>query len=121
MERSAKGAPIAFVNMDAEVSFIHAREAAAFLKWAGFSQANGPYNATASGRISLASLMELIARETGSKADIVFEGSDEIRSPYAVPHSWYMSNEKAEREGFQFTQLEDWLPQLIGRIAAETE
>lgn len=119
VERVAKEKPIGFVNMDAEMSFILAEEAGRFLKWAGLSEAEGPYNATASGKISLKELMDLIEKATGKHAKIALVGNDEIRSPYAVPDSWYMTTEKAEEEGFVFSKLDDWLPELIEELAKQ--
>ncbi len=119
VERVAKEKPIGFVNMDAEMSFITAEEAGRFLKWAGFSDAEGPYNATAAGKISLKGLMDLIEKAVGKRAKIALVGNDEIRSPYAIPASWYMTTEKAEGEGFVFSKLDDWLPVLIERLAKQ--
>lgn len=119
VERVAKGEPIGFVNMEAEMSYFQATEAALFLKWAGMTEAEGPYNATANGKVSLSELMKLVEKATGKTAKVSLEGNDEIRSPYAVPMSWYMSNEKARKEGFQFTDLHDWLNPLVENIAKE--
>lgn len=120
VERIANGEPIGFVNMDAEMSFIQATEAAQFLKWAGMTEIEGPFNATANGRISLANLIKMIEAVTGKSARIALVGNDEIISPYAVPTSWYMSNEKAVAKGFQFTNLDDWLKPLVETIAKES-
>ncbi|PKR84203.1 NAD-dependent epimerase/dehydratase family protein [Heyndrickxia camelliae] len=117
VERVANGEPIGFLNMDAEMSFIQATEAARFLKWAGFSEVEGPYNATASGKIALSELIKLVEEATGKSAKISLVGNDEICSPYAIPSSWYMANEKARNSGFQFTNLHDWLKPLIETIA----
>ncbi len=111
--------PIGFVNMDAEMSFILAEEAAEFLKWAGLTKAEGPYNATAHGKVSLKELMELVEQATGKRAKIALVGNDEIRSPYAIPDSWYMKTEKATGEGFVFSNIHDWLPGLIEELAKQ--
>ena len=108
---------IGFLNMDAEMSFILAEEAGQFLKWAGVTDVEGPFNATAQGTISLKDLMALVEKATSKQAKIVLVENDEIRSPYAVPASWYMTTEKAEQAGFVFSKLNDWLPGLIGEIA----
>ena len=108
---------IGFLNMDAEMSFILAEEAGQFLKWAGLTDVEGPFNATAQGTISLKDLMALVEKATSKQAKIVLVENDEIRSPYAVPASWYMTTEKAEQAGFVFSKLNDWLPGLIDEIA----
>jgi len=116
IEKVLKDEVIGFVNLDAEMSFIQASEAAQFLKWAAFSDVEGPYNATANGKISLSDLMKLIENTTGKKAIITYELNQENHSPYAVPVSWYMSNEKATKAGFTFSQLDNWLPNLVKEI-----
>lgn len=111
--------PIGFLNMDAEMSFILAEEAGQFLKWAGLTDVEGPFNATAQGTISLKDLMVLVEKATGKKAKISLVGNDKIRSPYAVPVSWYMTTEKAEQAGFVFSKLNNWLPGLIDEMAKQ--
>ena len=108
---------IGFLNMDAEMSFILAEEAGQFLKWAGLTDVEGPFNATAQGTVSLKDLMALVEKATSKQAKIVLVENDEIRSPYAVPASWYMTTEQAEQAGFVFSKLNDWLPGLIDEIA----
>lgn len=119
VERVVQGDAIGFVNMDAEMCFIQATEAARFLLWAGEASIEGPYNANASGTISLRELMNLIEQATGKQAKIALVGNDEIRSPYAIPQSWYMNNEKATTAGFYFTQLHNWLNDLVRVIAKQ--
>ena len=116
VERILQGEPIGFVNMDAEMSFIQATEAARFLEWAGMNAVEGPINATADGVISLKDLIALIEEKTEKRAKIALLGTDEIRSPYAVPASWYMTTVKAQKAGFTFSELNDWLPSLVEAI-----
>lgn len=117
IERISNGEPIGFVNMSAEMSFIQATEAAHFLKWAGFKDIEGPYNATANGTIALSELIHLIEEATGKSSRIyLVENDDENCSPYAITESWYMTNQKAVKKGFKFTNLNDWLKPLIETI-----
>lgn len=120
IERIVNNEPIGFVNMDAEMSFIQASEAADFLAWVGLNDVEGPINATANGRISLKQLIELIEQKTGERAKIALLGTDEIRSPYAIPATWYMITEKAQQAGFVFSELVDWLPTLVEVIVEKT-
>ncbi|WP_042477167.1 NAD-dependent epimerase/dehydratase family protein [Bacillus ndiopicus] len=119
VKRVAQEEPIGFVDMDAEMSFIHAEEAARFLLWAGQTAVEGPFNATATGAITLQGLMDLVEKATGKKAKIALLGDDEIRSPYAVPKSWYMKNDKATEAGFEFSKLDSWLENLVQDIAKQ--
>ncbi|WPK13447.1 NAD-dependent epimerase/dehydratase family protein [Lysinibacillus louembei] len=119
VKRVAQGEPIGFVNMDAEMSFIQAEEAARFLLWAGQTSVEGPFNATATGAITLQALMNLVEKATGKRAKIALLGDDKIRSPYAIPASWYMKNDKATMAGFEFSQLDSWLENLVQHIAQQ--
>ena len=114
--RVLNGEPIGFMNMDAEMSFIQATEAASFLYWAGMTEVEGPINAAANGKVSLKELILLVEKATGKRAKIALLGPEEIRSPYAIPASWYMTTEKAQQRGFHFTNLDEWLPQLVEEI-----
>ena len=110
--------PMGFVNMDAEMGFILASEAAAFLHFAGMQNIEGPYNATAHGTISLNNLIQLIEKKTGMQAKIsLLEDVD--RSPYAIPNSWYMLTNKAEQAGFKFSHLNSWLETLVENIVRD--
>lgn len=120
IERIINNEPIGFVNMDAEMSFIQASEAAKFLAWVGLHDVEGPINATANGTISLKQLIALIEEKTGEHAKIALLGTDESRSPYAIPASWYMTTEKAQQAGFTFSELNDWLPTLVEAIVKQT-
>ncbi len=111
--------PMGFVNMDAEMSFILASEAAAFLHFAGMQNIEGPYNATSHGTISLNNLIQLIEKKTNKRAKISLLDDVEKRSPYAIPESWYMLPTKAEKAGFQFTHLDSWLETLVENIARD--
>ena len=119
IERILNEETIGFVNLQAEMSFIEATEAARFLMWAGKKSIEGPINATANGKIEMASLIHLIEKTVGKTAVISLNRNDDILSPYAISESWYMSNQKAVEEGFQFTYLENWLKPLIETIAKE--
>lgn len=121
IERIINHEPIGFVNMDAEMSFIQATEAAKFLAWVGMEDVEGPINATANGVISLKELISLIEEKTGERAKIALLGTEDIRSPYAIPASWYMKNDYAQQLGFSFSQLNDWLPSLVEQIAKDTK
>lgn len=69
-----------------------------------------PINATANGIISLKDLIALIEEKTNKRAKISLLGTDEIRSPYAIPASWYMNNERATKKV---------LPLVIWRIGCQ--
>lgn len=121
IERVAKEQPIGFVNMDARMSYILSDDAAGFLKFAGTSNIEGPFNATSTGSYSMQELIDLIEEATGKKAKITLVGNDESRSPFGVPKDWYMTPQKAKEASYEFLHLDDWLPSLIKKLASEME
>jgi len=122
VERILHDQPITLPNIDAQMSYITDEEAAAFLYFAGVTPIEGPYNATASGAISLKELFALIEEASGKRAKIsLVGGDDESQSPYGVPADWYMTNAKAEKAGFTFSQLHDWLPKLVETLVKQLQ
>ena len=122
VERILNELPITLTNVEAKMSFITDDEAAAFLYFAGVAPIEGPYNATASGTISLKALLALIEDETGKRAKVSLIGGDEhSKSPYGIPNHWYMSNAKAQAAGFTFSQLNEWLPNLVKTLVKQLQ
>lgn len=122
VERILQDQPITLPNIDAKMSYITDEEAAAFLYFTGVTPIEGPYNATASGTISLKDLIAMIEEISGKRAKIsLIGGNEESQSPYGVPADWYMSNEKAEKAGFTFSQLEKWLPELVSTLVKQLQ
>lgn len=105
----------ALPNLDSEMNFITSKEAAEFLAWAGQAEISGPVNACATGQIAMRDLLALIEETVGKKALVSAEAED--KSPYNVPATWAMKTDKAQFAGFQFTNLQDWLPQLVRDLA----
>ncbi|WP_447402498.1 NAD-dependent epimerase/dehydratase family protein [Lysinibacillus sp. fkY74-1] len=122
VERILHDQPISLPNIDAQMSYITDEEAANFLYFAGMTPIEGPYNATASGAMSLKELLALIEEKSGKRAKISLVGGDEeSQSPYGVPADWYMTNAKAEKAGFTFSQLHDWLPKLVNTLVKQLQ
>lgn len=108
---------IGLPNPEAVMSFILAEEAARFLVWAWESGIEGPINACSSGTITLRKLVALIEEATGKQAIVQTQADKVDMSPYGVERSWYMDNRKAQKAGFVFSRLEEWLPRLIRELS----
>lgn len=117
IERILNNQPIELITLNALMTFIHANEAAQFLKWAGLTKVKGPFNACSTGAITLGELVQLIEEKTTKEAKVVL--TSEAKTPYAIKDNWYMSNRKAKANGFDFPNLNVWLPQLITNIVDE--
>lgn len=113
-----EGKTMAFVSLDARMSYITSDEAAAFLQWAGEKAPAEPFNATATGSYTIAEFIALVEQATNKRAKIAIGGDEATRSPYAVGADWYMTNDKATKAGFTFSQLDGWLLPLIKKLVA---
>ncbi|SDJ97495.1 NAD-dependent epimerase/dehydratase family protein [Sediminibacillus albus] len=100
-------------NRQAAMNFIAEQEAGRFLAWLSRQHIDGPINACANGAITLEKLMEQIGDTTGSRVSYSSLDSD---SPFNIPETWTMSNEKASSHGYSFSNLFEWLPELIRSV-----
>lgn len=108
--------PISFINIEAKMGFITAEEAAEFLLWIGQTDFVGPIHAASNGIISNQELIHLIEQATGKDAMLALLGDEFNQSPYAIPKSWYLKTNLAQHLGYTFTDLEQWLPDLIKKL-----
>lgn len=115
-ERIKNHQAISFMNIDANMGFISAEEAAEFLVWVGQEKFEGPIHAAANGLISNKELVQLIEEISGQQATIALAGVEDTKSPYSIPKSWYMKTNFAQKLGFEFSDLHNWLPTLIKNI-----
>jgi nucleoside-diphosphate-sugar epimerase len=106
--------PVYFPKPEIEMCFIHQKEAGDFLAWTAEQDFTGPINACANDEISMKSLMDVIAKQIGKEANIVTD--TELDSPYGIDRSWSLTNTKAKELGYSFTNLNEWLPQLISNL-----
>lgn len=114
VKSSKEGKSVYFPNPEAKMCFVHQREAGEFLSWVAEVDFTGPINVCANGYISMEALMRLIEAKTGKSIIIT---DDKLESPYAITETWTLSNEKATKLGYQFTNLQEWLPGLIEYLA----
>jgi nucleoside-diphosphate-sugar epimerase len=107
---------IFLTNIDAFISFISEEEAGEFLAWLSTANLEGPINACSNQSIKLKELLDFIEKETNTKAIIATMENNDNASPFNIPKSWTMSNEKARISGFPFSDLKEWAPKLIHEL-----
>ncbi|MGE8205788.1 NAD(P)H-binding protein [Heyndrickxia sp. NPDC080065] len=100
-------------NLEASISFINEDEAGKFLSWISSTDFQGPINTCTNGTVTLKEFIAYIEEATGKKAKVEISQEDDKQTPYAIPSTWTMSNQKATDLGFQFQDLHVWLPELI--------
>ncbi|MFJ7825360.1 NAD-dependent epimerase/dehydratase family protein [Psychrobacillus sp. NPDC096623] len=102
------------VNLEAAMDYISEEEAGDFLAWVGQSDFEGPINAKSDGNVTMGELIEYIEEKTGKPAKVVATTEKESGSPYNISETWLISNENAKQQGYEFRNLKEYLPGLIG-------
>ncbi|MCZ8539139.1 NAD-dependent epimerase/dehydratase family protein [Psychrobacillus psychrodurans] len=110
-----------FVNLEAAMDFISEEEAGDFLAWVGQSDFEGPINATSNGYVRMGELLEYIEEKVEKHANVVTTTDEESGSPYNISETWLISNEKAKSLGYEFKDLKEYLPGLIGEALAKMD
>ncbi|MGC5324311.1 NAD-dependent dehydratase [Brevibacillus sp. SYSU BS000544] len=113
VDRVKQGLPIVAPDPDARYSFISSADAGKFLSWVGRSNLTGTYNAGCSDDISISALLNRIKETLGGEVNIVPDGENEARSPYALPNDLSINVAKAIAAGFTFESLDTLLERLL--------
>jgi nucleoside-diphosphate-sugar epimerase len=113
-ERVARGEVIT-VHADPLPSvFVHHEELAAFLLWAAVgTDFTGPVNACSDGFLDVYGLCEAVAARTGRRPVYRVAAPGEAVSPLSFDRHYAMSNTRARKLGFAFSELARWLPGAV--------
>jgi len=110
VEHVMKEMPMYIDNINDPMGFIRSDEAGAFLAYLVDREATGAVNGSASGTISMREVLAYVEGKTGKKAVLADDGE---AAPYNGEPAYSINTEKAERLGFCFSQLRDWIFELI--------
>ncbi|MBO5258893.1 MAG: NAD-dependent epimerase/dehydratase family protein [Agathobacter sp.] len=110
VEHTMKSIPMKIDNIDDQMSFIRSDEAGKFMAFLADKNVQGAINGSSSGTISLREIIDYVERKTGSKA-ILSDTGDE--APYNGESEYSINTDKAEGLGFTFSNLKDWIYELI--------
>lgn len=110
VEHTMRSVPMNIDNLYCQMGFIHSDEAGKFLAYLADQEIEGAINGSASGTISLKEIIEYTEKKTGTKAVISKDGE---YAPYNGEPEYSINTEKAQTLGFQFSQLKDWIYQLL--------
>lgn len=110
VEHVMKGIPMKIDNLDAQMSYIRSDEAGKFMAFLADKDFCGAINGSSGGTISLREIIDYVERKTGSKA--VFHDIGDV-APYNGEPEYSINTDKAEKLGFQFSNLKDWIYDLI--------
>lgn len=102
--------PMNIDNLDTQMSFICSEEAGVFMAFLADKDFRGAVNGASSGTISLREIIEYIEKKSGKKAIIKKDGDS---APYNGEVSFSVNTDKARKIGFQFSDLHEWIFDLI--------
>ena len=116
VEHVMKGIPMKIDNLGCQMGFIRSDEAGKFLSFLCEQDFSGAINGSSSGTISINEILNYIEEKTG-KSPIITEDGDE--APYNGEPEYSINTEKATSLGFRFSNLSDWIYDLIDYYIAE--
>ncbi|MCM2352355.1 MAG: NAD-dependent epimerase/dehydratase family protein [Pseudobdellovibrio sp.] len=103
-----------FPNLDAQMSFIHAADAAEGLFLLGNINFTGPVNLASRAPLRLQELIKFIERNVGKKALIHSEAkSSDEKSPYGLEKDWFVNVDRALSLGFKPVEITEWIVAVI--------
>ena len=110
VEHTMKSIPMKVDNLDIQIGYIRSDEAGKFMAFLADKKVQGAINGSSKGTISLREIIDYVERKTGSKAVFLDTGDE---APYNGEPEYSINTDKAETLGFQFTNLKDWIYDLI--------
>lgn len=110
VEHTMKSIPMNIDNLDAQMGFIRSDEAGLFLAYLADKDFKGAINGSAEGTISLREIIDYVESKTGGRAIISQEGEN---APYNGEPEYSINTEKAQSLGFEFTDLKEWIYNLL--------
>lgn len=110
VEHTMKSIPMKVDNLDVQMGYIRSDEAGKFMAFLPDKNVQGAINGSSKGTISLREIIDYVERKTGSKAVFLDTGDE---APYNGEPEYSINTDKAETLGFQFTNLKDWIYDLI--------
>lgn len=110
IENTIKAVPMNIDNLDYQMGYIRSDEAGRFIAFLADLDFCGAINGSSHGTISLKEIIEYVEQKTGKKAIITKTG---IEAPYNGETEYSINVNKAEKLGFHFSDLNDWIYDLI--------
>ena len=112
VENAIKGNPMYIDNVDSQMSFIKSDEAGKYMAYLVDKDFTGPINGCSYGTISIREILEYVEKKTGKQAVIADTG--EV-APYNGTKSHSVNVDKAAGLGYEFSNIKEWMYELIDR------
>ncbi len=97
-------------NLNEQIGFIRSDEAGKFIAYLAENEFTGPVNGSSHGTISLFEILEYVSKKIGKKYILADDGEP---MPYNGETEYSINTDKAESLGFRFTELREWIFNLI--------
>lgn len=97
-------------NLDYQMGYIRSDEAGKFIAFLVDIDVNGAVNGSQEGTISIKEIIDYVEKKTGTKAIIDKKGD---AAPYNGEPEYSINTEKAKALGFSFSELNDWIYELL--------
>lgn len=110
VEHAMKGSPMYVDNLDSQISLIHAKEAGEFIAYLVDKDFTGAINGCSYHTVSIREILDYVEKKTGCKA-VIDENADS--APYNGETDHCINIDKATKLGYQFSDLNDWLWNLV--------
>ena len=110
VEHIMKSIPMNIDNLDHQMSYIRSDEAGKFMAFLAGQELRGAVNGCSGGTISLGEIIKYVEQRTGTKAVITAAGED---APYNGVPAHRIDTGKANAWGYQFSELRDWICDLL--------
>jgi len=110
VEHTMKSIPMNVDNPDAQMSFIRSDEAGDFMAFLVDQDVTGAINGSAAGTVSIREITDYVEKRTGGRA--VFDSCAEA-APYNGEPEYSINTEKANALGYRFSNLHDWVYDLL--------
>ena len=110
VEHTMKSIPMNIDNVDYQMSYIRSDEAGKFLAFLVDKDVKGAINGASDGTISIKEIIEYVEEKTGVRAIIDNSGDD---APYNGEPEYSICTDKAKELDYQFTELKDWIYELL--------
>ncbi|MFA6238152.1 MAG: NAD-dependent epimerase/dehydratase family protein [Bacteriovorax sp.] len=119
VDKILKGEEIYMERLETKLAFIESHEAGEFLSFIGESDHTGPVNAASNGVITLQEIVHQIEEATGKKAILAKRATPTNGSPFGSNEDFVLGNDLAKSLGFQFKNLDEYLPGLINHFSKD--
>ena len=105
------GIPMYVDPMDYGIAFIHEQQAGEFIAFLADHAFSGAVNGSSAGWITSRQIIGYVEEKTGRKAVLSEDGD---KAPFnGMPDNESYNTEKAEKLGYRFSDLNDWIYELL--------